>query len=202
VKRDQLSKYNAVALNVSCPGLDVMYSWGGHHDGTFIACLLLSPFACMAVEALIESHEDSKNTAHVKEALGEKQFERILGNYFLEEFTKANLFRKVNYYSYEDNYKALIDEGYDSIIKLKIEELCLKRAGRTDKLNLHVSIVAKMVDIQNEQVIWSQHELIISDEEHTFDEYKADGAKLLKELVDKSLRKIGFRLAYNIMYTK
>jgi hypothetical protein len=62
--------------------------------------------------------------------------------------------------------------------------------------------VAKMIDLQNEQVIWRQYEVVISDDKHTLDQYKADGAKILKESVDKSLRTIGDRLAWDIIYSK
>jgi len=195
VTKDQLSKYNAVALNVSCSALDVRYY---KED--------LEVLTLTGLEYLIRSLVDSHKAEGVKEALGEDHFERILGNYFLEQFTKANLFRKVNYSAHADNHKALVAEGYDSIITLKIEDFCLKRAGyfnaESDKVKLYITVVANMIDLQNEQVLWSQYELVVSDEERTFDEYKADGSKLLKALIDRSLRKLSLRLAYDITYSK
>jgi len=208
VKKDQLSKYTAVALNVSCPELDVRYSREGDVSviggAILVACVVFASgfVTALVTESLIQSSADSKNTEGFNKALGENQFERLLGNYFLDQFTKVNLFKKLNYTAHGDNHKALVAEGFDSIIKLKIEDFCLKRVIDTNLLNLRVGAVAKMIDLQNEQVIWSQYEVVISDDKHTIDEYKADGAKILIESVDKSLRKIGSRLAWDIMYSK
>jgi hypothetical protein len=103
VKRDQLSKYNAVALTVSSSELDVRYSRERR------------VFFLGELEYLMRSLADSETTGHVKEALHENQFERMLGKYFLEQFTKSNLFKKMNYSAHDTNHKALVGEGYPSV---------------------------------------------------------------------------------------
>lgn len=124
----------------------------------------------------------------------------MLGNYFLEELTKTNLFEKVNYLARDDNYRALVDEGYDSLIRLKIEELALKKEFYN--LKLFVKVSANMIDLQEEEVIWDRFELVVNDEEYSLDDYKAEGGKILKDSIEKVLKKVAFRLASDIVYCK
>lgn len=208
ITNDQLSNCNAVALHVSSSKLDVKYSReGGMYSGTAalgVASALLVSLLGMATaftaDALIKSSKDSKSTEGVRKAFDDNYFERLLGDYFIENIRKANSF-KINY-SEHTNYKALSDKGYNAIIELNIDELSLKRAGVTDKLNIYIHVLGKMVDLQNESAIWSQHEAFMSDEEYTLDEYKENEGKILREAIDKALKKIAFSLACNIIYSK
>lgn len=163
-------------------------------------CHIDAIFLAAVIEPAVKSHIDRKRTEETRESLGKPYFEKLFGDYFSEYLRRANIFR-LNY-SDRKPYKALVDTGYNAIIELNMEELCLKRAGQTDKLNVYVSVWGKMVDLQSEQVIWSHHEVIMNDEEHTLDEYKADRAILLRELIDKAFRKIAYRLANNFIYAK
>lgn len=202
VKKSQLSKFNAVVLNVSSSELDVKYSreTGQSRTSALFIFLGLAPFIIASgAEAGIESSQDRYHAEGVREAMGKYYFEKLLKDYFLGHLKKASLF-KINY-SDQKSHKVLKREGYDACIELKIEELSLKRAMRTDMLNVYASVWGKMVDLQKGEVIWRRHEFIMSDEKHTLEKYKAEGGEALKNLIDKLFRKIALRLASDIVYS-
>jgi hypothetical protein len=208
LKKNQLSKLKVVALNVSSSELDVKYSRETGMSAGTGAVLMTGPFLfgllgdiiAIATEAFIESSEDSKRSEDVKKALGKTYFEKMLGNYFLEQLRKANLFEKIDYSAHNDNYKDYVDEGYDSVIRLKIEELSLKKG--VYNLKLCVKVAASMVDLRGQEVIWERLEFIMNDEEYSLDDYKADEGKLFKDSLEKVLKKLAFRLSSDIIYSK
>lgn len=202
VKKSQLSKFNAVVLNVSSSELDVKYSrtTGISTTSCLFIVLGFAPFILASgVEAGMESSKDRHRAGDVRRTVDKYYFEKLLRDYFLEHLRKASLF-KINY-SDQRSHKVLKREGYDACIELKIEELSLKRGMRADMLNVYVSVWGKMVDLQKEEVIWRRHEFIMSDKRYTLEEYKAEEGKILKDLIGKLFRKIAFRLSSDIVYS-
>jgi hypothetical protein len=72
----------------------------------------------------------------------------------------------------------------------------------SDKLRTYAKVRGKMVDLRSEAVIWDRSEFIGSDNEYSLEEYKVEEGKILKEILEKLLRKVAFRLASDILYAE
>ena len=152
VKKSQLSKIQVVALNVSSSKFDVKYSRETEISPGNIALMGLAPiFGLIPLtigsigESLTESSEDHNLANGLQKTIAEKYFEKLLADYFLEQFKEVNLF-KINYL-HNKNTESVINEGYDAIIELNIEELSLKRVWNRDRLNVYTRISGKMANL-------------------------------------------------------
>jgi hypothetical protein len=195
-----LVRINDVALNVSSSKLDVRYLRETEFSSGVVGIFGLIPLIIGSMgESLTESSEDHNLADDLQKTVAEKYFEKLLADYFLEQFVETNHF-KISCLD-NKNAESAIDEGYDAVIELNIEELSLKRVWNRDRLNVYARISCKMVNLRQKKVIWDRTEDMLSDEEYTFDEYKAQNGKILKGLIDKIFRKIAYRLSSDIIYS-
>ena len=130
-------------------------------------------------------------------------FDRLLGNYFLDDLKKAGLFKRINStgLSGPENNKKLLDEGYDSLIELDIKELALRKEYG-DKLKICANVWGKMTDLKSGELVWNRQEVVMADDEYTIEAYKSNRGQILKESADQVFRKIARRLANDFIYSR
>jgi len=209
-ERRHFSKCSNVALHISCSEFDVRYARDTDISlATSISVCalgvlgfgLLPVIAPLFIEGISESHQDKGLTKSYNGSINKSNIEKLLEYYFLEEMKKTDLF-KISY-SDENSYEKLLDQGYDTIVKLNVEELSLKRGvEQPKKLYLFASVWGEMVDLHNKEVFWKRHEIIKSKNEHTIDEFKAEDGKLLIDSIDNVLKRTAIRLSSDIIYSK
>jgi hypothetical protein len=117
----------------------------------------------VSIEHAVESSQDHERAKAIREAVGGYHFEDILGSCFLSQLQEAKLFR-INFLQPERN-EELLDKEYDALIKLSIEELSLIK--RTYNLKVLAKVSGKMVDLRDSEIIWSQHEIVMSNDEYS-----------------------------------
>jgi len=193
--KGEVSKFNAVAVNVSSADLDVRY---------LKEKALWTPGLLGWIEYGVRSSMDQTHAKDIKNATGEFYIGKLFGNYFLEDLKRANQFKIIDFVDNLDisNYKNLRQKGYNAAIELNINKLSLKPGIGAKLLKGYVEIWSKMVDLGKEEVVWSRPLATVSDEQYTIDEYKADGCQVFKDLVDKMLKKAAYKLTNDIIYSR
>ena len=122
LEKGKLSKFNVVALSVLSTDLDVQQS---RNNGLWTVCTIpLLGFVAPGIEYGIRRSVDQAHTKSIKDTTGEFSTGKLLGNYFIDDMRKASRFKTINFIDHLDqnNYKNLVNEGYNAIIELNIKE--------------------------------------------------------------------------------
>lgn len=206
LEKKSLSKFKKVAVNVSAAELDVKYSREtGMSIGTSasVAIFPLFGLAVMAAEGASKSAADRELAEDVKKNTNAIRFDNMLRDYFLANLKQSNVFKVIGHTDSPDSkiHKKLLDDGYDSLIELEIKELALRK-DYADKLKVFADVWGKMTDLEKGEIVWNRQEVVINSDEHTIEEFKADGGKVLKEETEKVLKKITSRLTNDFIYSK
>lgn len=195
LEKGKMSKFNAVAVSISSADLDVRY---------LKEKALWTPGLLGWIEYCVRSSMDQTHAKDIKNATGEFYIGKLFGGYFLEDLRGANQFKIIDCIDNLDisNYKNLRYKGYNAVIELNIKKLSLT-PGIGDKiLKVYVEVCSKMVDLEKEDVIWNRQLAMVSDEQYTIDEYKAEDIQIFKNLVDKMLKKAAYKLTNDIIYSR
>jgi hypothetical protein len=202
LSKSQIVKYKHIALRVSSSDIDVKYSREELSPlGPLAAMFGILPFLVVrGLEATSESIQDRARAKSIGEKSTRQYLETLLSGHFTERIRKANLFSIER--RDEVLLPALLADDFDALIELKIEDLCLKRMPYSAVMNVLLLVTARMTDVRNGMIIWSQRETDIHEEAFTFEAYKADDARILKRIVEEMFAKIAARMANDIIYSK
>ena len=206
LSKNEISKLNKVAVNVSSTELDIKYARETaifiHETPTIVRLLLpLSTIVLGSViESSIEYDEDKEKTQEFRKSQNKYYFEMVLNDHFLEQLNNTKFYKYI-VYSKNTNHKELLDIGYDILIHLKVKDLCLQRIAG-NKMQVYTCILGEMFDLEKDEVIWKREDVQISKEAYTLEEYKADEGKVLKDIIDKLFKKISFRMTIDIVYNE
>lgn len=191
----EMSKFNAVAVSVSSADLDVRY---------LKEKALWTPGLLGWIEYGVRSSMDQTHAKDIKNATGEFYIGKLFGDYFLEDLRRSNQFKIIVCIDNLDisNYKNLRQKGYNAVIELNIKKLSLTPGIGDKLLKVYVEVCSKMVDLEKEDVIWNRRLAMVSDEQYTIDEYKAEEIQIFKNLIDKMLKKAAYKLTNDIIYSR
>lgn len=206
MEKSKLSRFNRVAVNVSTAELDVRYSREtGMSTATGASFVLfgLFGFAVAAAEEGGKSSSDKQLAADFKKNTESVRFDDLLCDYFLESLKNANVFKAIAKTAVIDSitHKKLLDDGYDSVIELDIKEMALRK-DYGDKLRIHANVWGRLIDLKSGEIVWNRQEVVIGNDAHTIEAFKAGGGKLLNEAGDQVFRKIASRLANDFIYSR
>ena len=208
LKKGSTANLKKIALNVSSQGLSVSNSSRESLSGRLFPLLGL---VFVGIEAAVRNRVDNQLAASAESALDISYIEKLLADSFREQVTRG-LGCELLPYTGEltpTALRSLTSEAYDAVITLEIAELFLRptsevvlRPGGGEMLVLHASIRGRMVDVRTGETIWDRRELAMSDDEqYSFDSNKAQSGQLLKEVLERVLKKITGRLAIDIDYS-
>jgi len=202
LSKGQVAKYKKVSLKVSSTELDVKYSRPADSPLTGLAAMIgVIPFLLSwGLDSASVSAQDQSRARTMKDEVSRPYFEKSTADSFLEVIRNADPFH------IESRQDARIDQlaidDFDGSIEMNIEDLALKRRPNTTLLNVYLVVTSKMTDVRDGKVIWIHREEDLSEEIHDLDTYKADGAKVLKAIIEKMFKKAALRTANDIIYSE
>jgi len=202
IAKSQLSNHKKVALTVTSSELDVKYSRADFSLLSPLAAMFgVLPFlAVLGIEEASDSKKDHSRAIIIQESTTKQYLEKLLGDNFIERIRTTNPFYIGS--RHHDRPQTLITEGFDALIELRVEDLCLKRKSYSEVLEVYLLVTGKMISLHDNKIIWSQREEDLSDEVHTYDAYKDDNASILKGILEKMFHKIAVRMANDIIFSK
>jgi hypothetical protein len=205
----QLKQFRKVALSVSAVELKVDWKMGAGVTGPFplplIAAPILGPLPVI-VYAIVDYEVASSRGSSQRRNI-ESQFHGNLDNwsiidtlfgYTIEEMKKGAMFQVDD--ANGRSPQQLRTDGYDGLIEIKVERISFQREGWGDKLNIYVKGTGALLEIASGAQVWKREELVANREPHNAVEYSEAQGRLLKQELDKMLRRLSVRLVSDIVH--
>jgi hypothetical protein len=209
-KASQLKQFRKVALSVSSVELKIDWGMGEGVPGltltAFAAPVLgpLVPIVGFIVDYAVSSSRASSQNTNIESQLHGKMVNWSINDrifrYTVEEINKGAMFQVDD--AHGRSQQQLSTDGYDGLIEMKIERLSFQREGWSDNLHIYVKGTGKLLEIANGSQVWKREELVATREPHSAAEYSEAQGRLLKQELDKLLRRLSVRLVSDIVYAQ
>jgi len=199
--KSRITNIKSVALQVTAKELDVRFATETGWSSGHLIFALLAPLTLpitMGVESASENLSDQAQANEFQKDVTRKYLENLLGDNFINDIQNSKMF-SIEKVVERDN-KQLLKQGNDAIIEIKVEELSLKRITQ-NKSRILVRASGTMIDLRQDEVIWKRIVTMVSAEEYTFEEYKADNSRLLQEQLSTTFNKLASRFSNDIIFS-